>query len=109
MTLVIGEVMGDVLKADVVLGMSANVSSELGLVTMTDNHGNATRGHTLTCSGSGPRQMTDVEWADMHAAIVPSSAVAINATGEIPMLGGLESPLQTLCRKLEAHSKPSKH
>ena len=39
--------MGDVLKAPVVFGISANLSSQLGIVPMSDNHGNQTQGMSL--------------------------------------------------------------
>jgi len=106
--------MTDTLKAPVGFGMSANLLSQLGFVTMTDNHGNGTRGLSLTCAGKSSTKMTSVEAADLHYAIVPHAALAFNFNGEIP-LGDLESPLQSLCRKLDAKahhtsgSKPTAH
>jgi hypothetical protein len=100
--------MNDTLRAPVVFGFTANLSSMLGIVTMSDNHGNQTRGRTLSCAGRAPVYMSFQDWADLHHSFVPQTALALNMNGEIP-LGDMESPLQTMCRKLEAekHLSPT--
>lgn len=97
--------MTDVLKSPVLFGFTANLSSALGIVPMSDNYGNSTQGMKLTCSGRAPVRMSSVDMADLHEAINPSAEVAFNLRGEIPMLRGEQSPLETLCEKLH-HVSP---
>jgi hypothetical protein len=95
--------MGDTLKGPVVFGITLNLSSELGIVPMSDNHGNITQGRLLTCAGNAPVTLPTQDWADMHEAVVSETATALNMSGEID-LGSKESPLQSICRKLDARA-----
>ncbi|MGH6871240.1 MAG: hypothetical protein ACREHE_07025 [Rhizomicrobium sp.] len=97
--------MGDILKSqNGMIGGQGNGASEWGLVTLRDNHGNSTIGNDLTCKGRATIQMTPTQSNDLHDAIAPSAERAWNLHGEIP-LGDLESPLQTLCRQIDAENR----
>jgi len=96
--------MADVLRAPVIMGGTGNGGSMAGWITLYDNHGNSTRGMTLTCAGHPPITMDNKTWMAMHGAIDPHAFRALNFDGTIPMLYGIESPLQTVCRKLEAEA-----
>jgi hypothetical protein len=96
--------MGDILRAAVVSGGGANTGSMFDWVTLYDNHGNSTRGYQLTCAGKPSTKMNIEQWVALHDAIEPSARQAWNFNGTIPMLGNMESPLQTMCRKLDAQA-----
>jgi hypothetical protein len=97
----------DILKSEVIVGGTGNSGSMFGVVTLYDNHGNSTRGYNLTCSGHAPIKMPLDDWIDLHHAINPHAVRALNLNGTIPVLGGMESPLQTMCRKLDAQAHHS--
>ncbi len=94
--------MGDVLRSAVVMGGTGNGGSMFGIVTLHDNHGNSTRGGTLSCVGHKPLEMSTDAWLALHHVIDPFALLAFNFNGTIPLPDGVESPLQTMCRKTHA-------
>lgn len=91
--------MGDKLSSGVPL--SGSPASALGLATLSDNHGNSTRGIRLYCAGEPSHKLTFKEWRDLHVAIEwPHAMLAFRLDGVIPILGEMESPLKTKCDAL---------
>lgn len=91
--------MSDKLKSNV--PVAGSPASALGLTTLSDNHGNSTRGQHLTCAGSSPYWLAYKEWVALHSAIEwPHAFFAFRLDGVIPMLGEMESPLKTKCDAL---------
>ena len=97
----------DYLTAGVLGGPAATGASMTGMATLTDNHGNSTSGHSLTCSGKPAIKMTDDQWRKLYQEIAPYALLAKPLFGPIVIFGH-ESPLQTMCRKrdADAHHAP---
>jgi hypothetical protein len=100
--------MGDILKSIPIVGVYTTLA---GATSLTDNHGNAVKGKTLTCAGKEPTTLSSKETATMYSDIEFPNDIAtafdLRFDGEIPMAEGAESPLNTACRKLHP-GKPSK-
>lgn len=78
-----------------------NTLAWIGLARIWDNHGNGAKGKTLACAGKERVDLTYDQWTHMYGRIsFPHQFLAIRFDGEIPVLFGAESPLQTMCREL---------
>jgi hypothetical protein len=86
-------------------------SAMLGLERLTDNHGNRFEKHVVTCAHKKPVAISyDAEvWLLKALTIHEHFSSFVHSGVDIPMVFGLESPLQTVCRKLdaEAHQAPA--
>jgi hypothetical protein len=80
--------------------------ASVGLATLKDDHGNSARFETLNCAGKSPFHLTNQQWSDLWMVMINPHAHALEKyprfDGRIPVLFGLESPLQTMCHKLAA-------
>lgn len=78
-------------------------AANLGLATLRDNHGNSYSGHQLTCAGRSPEVLTYSDNVALLKSIHPHESLNfLRDPGEIPMLFDMESPLQSVCRKMKA-------
>jgi hypothetical protein len=91
----------DYLTGGVLGGQAANSASMMGWATLRDNHGNSTSGHSIACVGKPPITMNDADWRKLHQDIAPFALLAKPLFSAI-VFPDQESPLQTMCRKLEA-------
>ena len=98
-------IMNDTLYSSVSPAGAGNLLSLLGIATISDNHGNSTRGPQLTCAGRDPIRLNREDLTAMHRAIDPFAFLAFRFDGKIPLLG-YESPLEIGCRNLDSPTTP---
>jgi hypothetical protein len=83
--------------------------ARMGWGWLRDNHGNSAIGHALTCAGEPSVNLGASAFNSLYDAIgVPSGSDAWLHQREFPMWGGMESPLQTMCREIAAKKHHSK-
>ena len=84
-------------------------AATLGLAALRDNHGNSYEGRGISCKDGRQFGLSNEgnSWL-MNQIHMHASLNIFREPGEIPMLFGMESPLQTMCHKFEAdaHNKP---
>jgi hypothetical protein len=100
--------MSDTIRTDAWANAMSLVSS--GVATAWDNHGNSTSGYTLTCAGKKPITLGFFEHDGLSSDLgILRIANLLNFDGEVHVPSSHSSPLQHLCRKIEAetHHAPS--
>ena len=104
--------MSDVIKAYPNVSPDEVIGAAYGLLTLRDNHGNTYREGVLGCAGGAIHRLNFGADSDLIKRIdFHEQLDFFRNQGEIKMLFGLESPLQSTCRGLEAakhhQSKPN--
>ncbi len=99
--------MADYLKSVSIFGVQF---AAIGLVPLRDNHGNSLIRNELFCAdGKSEHHLRSDEASALYDNIETPHAWAATASwrldGVIPILGGLESPLKTMCKKLDTKQR----
>ena len=99
--------MGDSLKSNLFIS-TMSTAKKFGATPISDNHGHVLIGNKLTCHGQAPDDLSMLDDVALQLSIwsnATGNLVGATHDREVPVLGGLESPLKTECDKL--HSTPS--
>ena len=95
--------MGDILKSTS-HETAAPEYADGGSAALRDNHGNSWLGYDLTCSGKNPILLSFDQKTKLYEDVVFQDWFNLHTDGTIPVNFGMESPLQSMCRNLEAQA-----
>jgi len=100
--------MADTFRTDSWLQATGPVQD--GYATAWDNHGNSSSGFTLTCAGKKQVTLNLLQWYNLGENLGAARiGDLLSFDGEVHIPSRLESPLQHLCRKIEAEAHHAPH
>jgi hypothetical protein len=105
--------MGDIIQSSPPQKEGAVEAAEYGFAKLIDNHGNSYKSDHLTCAGKPAVTLSFEGDTNLYMAIKHQDEFNFRSDGSIPMVFGMESPLQGMCRRIDAQAhqvpKPKGH